>query len=389
MTLVVLAEILLGLWLATALLYQIASEIALCELLSRAPQAPKTHLPSATILTSLDEGIPRLEENLRQLCETGAPVLVGAKSGSEAFAAAQRVHQRVPDGTLRIVNGSGLAGSNRKIATLIPMMPEAHGEILIFTDADIGVPKEYLETVLSPFADSDVGMVTSPYRSVGGASVASRVDAMMTNTAFLPAVALASRIEGVRFALGATMAIRRTVLDQIGGLEPMREVLADDWSLADRARRAGHRIVLAPLLLDHHIGETGWAGMWQRHLRWARTMRALRPSGYAGTFVAHGLAPALGLMMMRGWSAASAGALAAWLLVRTGTVLLNARRTGCGASHLVLLPVADLISLALFVGGLSGRTVQWGESRLRVGAGGTILSTEPQPDGAPRADYVA
>src|SRR5262249_31156776 len=155
-----------------------------------------------------------------------------------------------------------------------------------------------------------------------------RVDALMTNASFLPSVALAARLEGVRFALGATMAIRRTVLDQIGGLEPLLEVLADDWSLAERTRRTGHRIVLSPILLDHHVGEPGWAAMWRRHLRWARTMRALRPSGYAGTIVAHGLAPALGLAMLVGGGATGAGALAAWLLVRAGGVLLNARRTG-------------------------------------------------------------
>jgi len=373
MTLVVLTEIVLGLWLATALLYQIAAEIALSQILSGAPEKRAAPLPSATILTSLDEGIPRLEENLRRLCETGAPVIAGAESGSEALAVAQRVHERVPAGRLRIVSGSGLAGSNRKVATLIPMMPEASGEIVIFTDADIGVPVGYREAVLSPFADSEVGMVTCPYRSVGGASVAARIDAMLTNASFLPSVALAARFEGVRFALGATMAIRRTVLDQIGGLEPLLEVLADDWSLAERTRRAGHRIVLSPILLDHHVGEPGWAALWQRHLRWARTMRALRPSGYAGTIVAHGLAPALGLAMLDG-GATGVGALAAWLLVRAGGVLLNARRTGCHTLEILLLPLTDLFSLALYVGGLCGRSVRWGGSRLRVGPGGAILA---------------
>src|SRR5262249_4287848 len=161
---------------------------------------------------------------------------------------------------------------------------------------------------------------------------------------FLPSVALATRLEGVRFALGATIAIRRSVLDEIGGLEPLLETLADDWSLADRARRAGHRIVLAPLLLDHHLGEPRWTVMWLRHLRWARTMRAVRPSGYAGTIVTHGLAPALGLGLLGGWSGATAGVIAAWAVVRAGTVLLNAPWTGCAALDVLLLPVADVLS---------------------------------------------
>jgi ceramide glucosyltransferase len=330
---------------------------------------------------------PRLEENLTRLCAAGAPVVAGLGPGrGEALAAVGRVRERTAAGTLTLVTASPLPG-NRKIATLIRMLPEAREEIFIFTDGDIGVPEGYLEAVLAPFADPDVGLVTCPYRSVGGRTLASRVDAVITNTMFLPSVALAARVEGVRFALGATVAIRRTVLDAIGGLEPLLEVLADDWSLADGARRAGHRVVLAPLLLDHHVGAPGWPALWRRHLRWARTMRAVRPSGYAGTVVAHGCAPALGLLMLGGWNGVAAGALALWALVRTGSVLLNARRTGCGALDLLLLPVADLLALGLFVGGHCGRTVHWGESRLRVGRSGAIVASESLEEAAPQTEY--
>lgn len=387
MTLKTLAEIPLAAWLTVAIAYQATAQIALRRLLSRAPRrsmSSRAALPSATILVPLGGETPRLEENLEVLCAAGAPVVAGIGSGrGKALADACRVRERTAPGSLTLVTAVPPSGSNRKIAILIRMLPEARGEIVIFTDGDIGVPEGYLEAILAPFADPSVGLVTCPYRSVGGSTAASRVDAVITNTVFLPSVALAAHVEGVRFALGATVAIRRTVLDAMGGLEPLLEVLADDWSLADGARRTGHRLVLAPLLLDHHVGAPGWPAMWRRHLRWARTMRALRPSGYAGTVVAHGTAPALGLAMLAGWSGAAAGALALWALVRTSTVLLNARRTGCGARDLLLLPVADLLALALFVGGHCGRTVRWGESRLRVGRSGAIVSSDALPETAP------
>lgn len=374
-----LAEALLGAWLAAAIVYQIAAQTALRAFLSRKPRTPAGPLPSATILRPLGEGIPRLEENLERVCASGAPVVAGIEEGRrETLAAAHRVLGRTA-GNLTIVTASLPDGSNRKIATLIRMIPEARGEIIIFSDGDIGVPEGYLPVLLAPFADPGVGIVTCPYRSVGGATVASRVDAAITNTAFLPSVALARRLEGVRFALGATIAIRRAVLDEIGGLEPLLETLADDWSLADRARRAGHRVVLVPLLLDHHVGDAGWGVVWRRHLRWARTMKALRPAGYAGTIVAHGCAPALGLAVLSGRTEAAIGALAVWAVVRAGAALLNARATGSRALDMLLLPAVDLFSLALYVGGLCGRTVRWGEARLRVGPGGAIL-----PSGAPR-----
>lgn len=391
MTLKVLAEIPLAVWLAAAIAYQLTAQIALRRLLSKAPRTSRTQagpLPSATILVPLGAETPGLEENLARLCAAGAPVVAGIGPGrGEELAAAGRVLERTAAGTLTLVTAGRLAGSNRKIAALIRMLPEARGEIVIFTDGDIGVPEGYLEAVLAPFDDPRVGLVTCPYRSVGGATAAARVDAVITNTAFLPSVALAASFEGVRFALGATVAIRRSVLDAIGGLEPLLEMLADDWSLADGALRAGHRVVLAPLLLDHHIGAPGWPALWRRHLRWARTMRALRPSGYAGTIVAHGGAPAAGLLMLGGWSGGAAGVLALWALVRTGSVLLNARRTGCGARDVLLLPVADLLALALYVGGHCGRSVRWGESRFQVGRAGAIVASDPLDEAAPQTEY--
>jgi len=116
-------------------------------------------------------------------------------------------------------------------------------------------------------------------------------------------------------------------------------------------------------------------------------MRALRPSGYAGTIVAHGGAPAAGLLMLGGWSGGAAGVLALWALVRTGSVLLNARRTGCGARDVLLLPVADLLALALYVGGHCGRSVRWGESRFRVGRAGAIVVSDPLGEAAPQTEY--
>lgn len=233
-------------------------------------------------------------------------------------------------------------------------------------------PTGYLDAVLGPFSDPGVGMVTCPYRSVGGTTAASRIDALVTNANFLPSVTLAARLEGVRFALGCTLAVRRRLLDAMGGLEPLLDQLADDWALADGVMRAGHRIVLSPLLLDHHVGEPRWGTLWTRHLRWARTMRAVRPAGYAGTFCTYGLAPAAGLALMAGGAAASAAPLLAWAIARAGTVALNARRTGVTARDLCLLPLADLLSLVLFAGSFLGRTVRWGDARLRVRRGGFI-----------------
>jgi ceramide glucosyltransferase len=119
------------------------------------------------------------------------------------------------------------------------------------------------------------------------------------------------------------------------------------------------------------VEATGWRAVWLRHLRWARTLRAVRPAGYAGTIVAHGWVPALGLAALGGPLQAAA-LVGTWALVRIGSVALNARRTGLSARDLCLLPVADGIAMGLYAGGLFARSVRWNGARLRVRAGGSI-----------------
>jgi len=69
---------------------------------------------------------------------------------------------------------------------------------------------------------------------------------------------------------------------------------------------------------------------------------------------------------------AATSLVGAYALVRVATVASNARRTGMDARDLLLLPVADIIAMALYAGGLFGGEVQWGASRLRVRPGGKI-----------------
>src|SRR5262249_13616942 len=154
------------------------------------------------------------------------------------------------------------------------LLPDAPGEVVVFTDGDVEVPGDYLGAVLAPFADPRVGVVTCAYRSVGGRTAVERLDGLLTNAGFLPSIALAERLEGVRFARGATVAIRRGVLDRIGGLAPLLDRLADDHALAARVRAAGFRTALAPVLLDHHVHDAALRPIWRRHLRWMRTVRS-------------------------------------------------------------------------------------------------------------------
>ena len=269
----------------------------------------------------------------------------------EAIAASKR-----PPTQLRI--DPGPSGLNRKMANLIQMTEGLEADILLFSDADVHVPDDYVDHAVAPFKEADVGLVTFPYRSVPGPGLASRIEALITNTHFLPSVAMALEVEGLHFALGASIGVRREALERAGGLEALMGVCGDDYEMARNIERAGYRLELIPLMLEHLLEGAGWRDAASRQLRWARVVRAERTLGYLGQIVTHGSIPALALGAMVAFSGAGA---TGWLLPLSWWGAQMALLWRCRhilalrPSDLLLLPVVDVAAFLIWAGGFLGR----------------------------------
>ena len=269
----------------------------------------------------------------------------------QAMAAGKR-----PPTQLRI--DPGPAGVNRKMANLIQMTDGLKADILLFSDADVRVPEDYVDHAVAPFKETEVGLVTFPYRSVPGSGLASRVEALITNTHFLPSVAMALEVEGLHFALGASIGVRREALERAGGLEALLGVCGDDYQMARNIEGAGYRLELVPLVLEHLLEGTGWRDAASRQLRWARVVRDERPLGYLGQIVTHGSIPALALGALAAFSGAGA---AGWLLplawwgTKAAALWRQRQILALRASDLLLLPLVDVAAFLIWAGGYFGR----------------------------------
>ena len=138
------------------------------------------------------------------------------------------------------------------------------------------------------------GLVTCLYRARPGNSFASLLDALWISAEFQGQVLLARALQGVRFALGATMVLRRADLESIGGFAALRPYLADDYQLGQRVAALGRKVVVSPHPVETVLAGGSWRGVWRRHLRWSRTIRASRPAGHAGLVATHGTLWSLG-----------------------------------------------------------------------------------------------
>ena len=234
-----------------------------------------------------------------------------------------------PTNDIALVIDPGVIGQNPKVNNLNNMLKEAKHELLVLVDSDIRVDAAYLATVVSELAEAPVGMVTCLYRAGKAPNMAARIEAVGITAEFAPSVLVAWLVEGISFALGATIATTRRSLEAIGGFQAIADYLADDFMLGKLMSQAGFEVRLSSHIVEIVLPPTSFKSMMKHQIRWARGIRACRPWGHLGAVVTHGTPLALLLLLASHGSAFSLAVLTATLLARLAVVYCVAiRRLG-------------------------------------------------------------
>ena len=340
--------------------------------------------PPVSILKSLRGTDPGMYEAFRSHCLQDYPeyeLVFGIAAADDGAAAlVHRLQREFPERRIVLVLCPLVLGTNPKVSTLLQMLPHARHEYLLINDSDIRVPGDYLRHILQPFVDPQVGMVTSLYRGAAGHTLGSRLEALGISTDFFCGVLAARELEGVHFALGATLAFPRRALDAIGGFEPLLDYLADDFELGARISVAGYEVVISDVVVDTHLPDYTFRGYWEHQLRWARGVRDARKGGYFGMVVTFGLVWALlatALARGAGWAWALLGATA---LVRLVLILVVGRRILHDRQipgDLWLLPLRDVLAFAIWMASYAGHIVVWRDRRFRLENGKLKPITDP------------
>jgi ceramide glucosyltransferase len=267
--------------------------------------------------------------------------------------------------------------SNRKIAKLIKMTERASDktDILVLSDADISVQPDHLKRVVSELtADDKIGLVTCIYRGQAYESFASRMEALFINTDFAPQVILAEALEPMRYALGATIAVKREALEAIGGFRALKDLLADDFHLGQKVYEAGYKIALSSSIVTVACEDHNFADFWNHQLRWARTYRHVRPLSLA-TIVIHGPFWALMFIVANRFALRSFDVLTMILGLRmlmASVMIGKVLKRPQPLSDVLLIPFKDLIMTGIYFASLTGKTVKWGGRRFLLMAGGVM-----------------
>jgi ceramide glucosyltransferase len=341
--------------------------------------------PSVTILKPVRGVDAEAYENFASFCQLDYPpervqILFGALDPDDpALALVRRLQAEFPRQVIDIVRAGGDAvlGPNLKVSNLAAMLPFVRHDLLVICDSDMRVEPDYLRRIVAPFAQgTGVGLVTCPYRGYRGQSFAAVLEALGIGADFIPSALVSRATEGVAFAFGSTIALPRSVLAELGGFPALADELADDYRLGNGAKRAGYEVVLSDYVVYDVLGAERFGAMWTRRLRWARTVRACRPAGYAGSLTTHGTALALLFLASTGFHPFGWMTAAIILALRMLTALCIACRYTQDTNVLrwwPLLPVSDLVGFALYVVSYCGNHIQWRGERFRLLPGGKLL----------------
>jgi len=339
---------------------------------SRAPTVP------VSVLKPLHGAEPGLYQNLRSFAEQDYPpremqIVLGVRSSNDAaLPAARALIRDFPGLEIALVIDSRAIGSNLKIANLENMLPAAKHDILVLADSDMRVGRHYLAAVTGPLAAPGAGVVTCLYKGVPTGGLWSELGAMHINFGFLPSALVGEALGMGGGCFGATIALRREVLSRIGGFARFRDELADDHRIGAAVRDLGLATVLSPYLVENRVTEPSFAGLWRHELRWARTVRAMAPFGFAGSVVTHGVVIAALAAAGSGMGLTSCAILVLSCLLRWASAGAVARLLGLPTAGLWLLPARDALSFAVFLGSFCGRSVRWRGQSFRVQPGGRM-----------------
>ena len=368
-------------------LYYVVVIIAARSFFRRVNPGPRDFTPPVSVLKPVHGLEHEAYENFASFCHQDYPqyeILFGVSDEQDAATPViRRLIADFPGLPIRLMVTPEKIGANDKINKVCGLARAARHNLLVLSDADIRVGRGYLRSVASPFHDSRVGAVTSLFSGIAVRSLWPELEAIYLSTDFMPSVLMARQLEGMRFAMGATVAVTRRNLAEIGGFEALTNEAADDYELGCRIAARGHRVELVDGTVKTWCTLSSLPEFFIQRLRWAIMARQARPLGYAGLVFTQGLPWTILAAILAPSHLGAWGFVAAYLILRMGVVFTM----GVWGLHDDLLkrrwwlvPLWDAFAFVIWFISLFWNRVRWRGAEYRV-AGGRLI---PVSSNAPR-----
>ena len=230
--------------------------------------------PAISILKPLKGLEDNLFDNLESFCIQDYPeyeIVCSLQDPNDpAYKVAQKIKDRFPDKNISIITEPCNQGLNPKINNLIPAYRHAKHPCILISDSNVKVDKNYLKSIVKPFEDSRVGLISNLIRGMGGKTLGSLFENLHLNSFILGNVCLLDKYLGIQCVVGKSMLMRKTDLEAIGGLQAFNDVLAEDHLIGERIKERGQKIIISNYMVNNANDYSELRKFMNRHTRWGK-----------------------------------------------------------------------------------------------------------------------
>jgi ceramide glucosyltransferase len=348
--------------------------------------------PPVTVLKPVYGLEKNLKANLRSICLQDYPVyqvvLCFQRPDDPALPLAWEIREEFGANRVSVVVSQIQAGPNGKVNNLLGGLTEARHEVLVMSDSDVQVRPDYLQAIVAPLADPEVGAVCTLFKVTKAQRWFEKLELLTINADFIPNVIFAHLTGASKFCLGPSIALRRSTLKDIGGLECLADFLVEDYELGRRIWTSGKQLAFLPYFVDVVVDLRSFGQWWDHQCYWDQNTWAARPWGFFATVVTRAVPFALLFAAIRldAVGLAVLGTILALRLATVGGLLQWGLLDREGIRSLALLPLRDVLGLVSWAQVYTRRTVVWRGQEFVLTRRGRLLPAEGKPL-TPRQGY--
>jgi ceramide glucosyltransferase len=322
---------------------------------------------------------PGAYENFASLCQQDYPanyelIFCVGDVNDPALEAIERLQAAFPKTQIRVLYGAGVSAPNDKCAKLARMVKEAKYETIVINDSDVRVQPDYFRRCIAPLSKPGVAGVTCLYASTEEVTLADKLQTVGMISDFFPSLFVAQQLDGVKFALGTTIATTRSRIMAFGGYESIMHRPGDDL-LVGRALSEQGTVELLDYTIETVPDFSSMSALYAKRLRWLTVMRHMRPWGHLGLIFTQGIFWSIAAALIRPSLPVALSFLGFYLGMRMAMM----RMVGIAGMKLTrmrsllwMIPIWDALAFVLWVHSFISRTIRWRQRDYRIREGNLV-----------------
>ncbi len=306
-------------------------------------------------------------------------VFAAATRDDPALEVARKLARRFPRVRARFVLTDAQWGLNPKVSNLQGALRAANTDLVLQTDANVWAPPSYVRDIVSEYIAEGGSLLSSLVTGVGERSLGAAMENLQLTAYVAPAVCAAWVVGGVPCVIGKSMLFKKSELRALGGLEQVKDSLAEDFLIGQAYMAAGKKVILSATPIRNVNVDMPVERSLMRHARWLKMRAVIHPVSFLADVPANPIALSLmlwgasGLEPEYGWAAL---AIVCSKTLIDGLMVRVIRGSWMPAWMVLTVPVKDLLMLGVWFYATVSRSVVWRGTRFRLGPGSQLLPDE-------------